>query len=333
MGTRRNELCSCNSGLKYKKCCLEKQKPKSERVLIRKYMSEFALNSFSSKVRLSYPNHLEEKDPLNGNYHIYMINKIKRLSFVKDSLRICADYGEVEIKRGINEDCVTFEKVSFPIEPLKKYSLSGDKHFVIDDSNQDQPNQLGILEFCYRFSKSFLECEILYIGQSFGKKGERNALTRLKSHETLQKILTDVSYTDIDSELVITLWEFSPILLSSFDGRNEYLVSDKEDKVHLRNVINSSLSMDDKQIVNVTEAALINYFKPEYNEKFKSNFPDINHKGYKYYYDYDYNSIIVELDPSCIRLSIFSKHTNYSQFNPIKYLLNTEEQRRSMFTY
>ena len=34
------------------------------------------------------------------------------------------------------------------------------------------------------------------------------------------------------------------------------------------------------QIINITEAAMINYFKPPYNINFIDNFPDKNHKGY-----------------------------------------------------
>jgi len=66
---------------------------------------------------------------------------------------------------------------------------------------------------------------------------------------------------------------------------------------------------------------------------FVSNFPDTTHKGYQFYYDYDYNSIAVELDPSCLNTKIFSQQANYSQSKAIKYSLNSEEERRSMFDF
>ena len=66
------------------------------------------------------------------------------------------------------------------------------------------------------------------------KKGNRDALIRLKSHEKLQKVMADISFEDINSEIAITLWEFTPILLTSMDGRNDFLVTDTEDKQHFK---------------------------------------------------------------------------------------------------
>ncbi|AIY72847.1 TPA: hypothetical protein ACLQU7_005697 [Bacillus tropicus] len=103
--------------------------------------------------------------------------------------------------------------------------------------------------------------------------------------------MADVSYEDINSEIAISLWEFTPRLITSIDGRNDFLVTDKEDKQHYNKVLSAPPLTIDKQIINVTEAALIKYFKPKYNNKFKNNFPDIAHKGYRFYYNYDYNSI------------------------------------------
>jgi|GEM_PF-3100290 len=37
---------------------------------------------------------------------------------------------------------------------------------------------------------------------------------------------------------------------------------------------------EEQQIINITEAALINYFKPPYNVNFVENFPNVRHKGY-----------------------------------------------------
>ncbi len=71
--------------------------------------------------------------------------------------------------------------------------------------------ELDIVWLYLEFSQKNLECEILYIGQVYGKMGERDALKRLKSHDTLQKVLADTLYGDINYEVVITLWEFTPL--------------------------------------------------------------------------------------------------------------------------
>lgn len=333
MSVGRNDLCPCNSGKKFKKCCINDPKYSSTQVnngIPRKYMSEFALQTFSSQVAIAYPKQLETVDVSNADYHIYMINKIKRLSFVENSLKVLDTHVEVQVKHG-GTLIEKVETIKIPLhDNVDGYELEGDKILVMRDG-YGGGLKVDILWLYSAFSTETLKCEVLYVGQSYGKKGDRDALIRLKSHETLQKVMADILYEDINSEIAITLWEFTPRLLASLDGRNDFLVTDEEDRQHFEKVLSAPPIFVDNQIINVTEAALINYFKPKYNDKFKNNFPDVKHKGYRFYYNYDYNAITVELDPSCVNIDIYSEQTRYSQFSPIKYLLNSEEKRKSMF--
>lgn len=293
-------------------------------------MSEFALHTYSSHVSIAYPKQLETIDVSDAAYHIYMINKINRLTFVHNSLKVYENHFEVQVQHGVTV-ISKIETIKIPRhENFVKYELEGDKTILMADG-QGGGLKADIVWIYTNFSHAPLETEVLYIGQSYGVKGNRNALTRLKSHETLQKIMSDLSYEDINSEVVITVWEFTPRLINSIDGRSPYLSSEQEDKLHIKKVFSAPPVYVDSQIINVTEAALINYFKPKYNDKFKNNFPDISHKGYTFYYDYDYNAIIVELDTECININVHSHHKSYSSWSSIKYLLNSEEQRKSMF--
>ena len=256
-------------------------------------MSEFALHTYSSQVAIAYPNQLETVDVSNAAYHIYMINKIKRLSFVENSIKVLNTHVEVQIKHGVTL-IDKIETIKIPLhENAVGYEFEGDKLLVMKDG-YGGGLKADILWLYSAFSTEQLECEVLYVGQSYGTKGDRDALIRLKSHETLQKVMADILYEDINSEIAITLWEFTPRLLTSLDGRNDFLVTDEEDKQHFKKVLSAPPLILDNQIINVTEAALINYFKPKYNDKFKNNFPDVTHKGYTFYYDYDYNAITVE---------------------------------------
>ena len=86
--------------------------------------------------------------------------------------------------------------------------------------------------------------------------------------------------------MLYLLWEFTPRLLTSFDGKTkEYEKSSKEERGTCYKILENPPLYINNRIINITEAALINYFKPNYNEKFKNNFPNIEHLGYKYYYD------------------------------------------------
>lgn len=302
----------------------------------RKYMSEFALHTYTSYLSICYPNDLSTLGAQEQNYHIYMITLVPKLTFNKDSLQIFEDHIslEVNVKTEEKEEVETLEfavdpkinhkELTFEIDkPRKSITIKNDKGHGV---------KARIISLYTMLSKKNLETEIIYIGQSFGKNGERTATERLKSHSTLQKIQSELLFEAPERDLALVLLEFTPRLLSSMDGISKnYETNEEEDKAHLRQIMGNPPLELNNQIINITEAALINFFKPEYNEKFKDNFPDVAHKGYKQYYDLDYNAIAVELDPDAIGLKVFSKEKDYPLYSSIKYTLHPEQIRKSMF--
>jgi hypothetical protein len=302
----------------------------------RKYMSEFGLHTYTSHLTICYPNDLNSIDVGEHDYHIYMITLIPKLTFDKQSLQIFEDHISIEVRvKTETED--SLETLEFAIAPDINhkdltYEIDKPSKLLTVSKGKDEILKIRVLPLYLQFSKRNLETEIIYIGQSFGKDGERTAPERLKSHSTLQRIQADLLYEAPERDLAIVLLEFTPRLLASFDGiSGDYEKNEEEDIAHLREVISNPPLILNNQIINITEAALINYFKPEYNEKFKNNFPDVEHKGYRQYYDLDYNAICVELDPDAIGLSLFSKVQRYRPFDSIQYTLHPENIRKSMF--
>ncbi|MEC1664506.1 hypothetical protein [Bacillus halotolerans] len=307
----------------------------------RKYMSEFGLHTYSSYLTICYPNDIGNLNMQNGiNNHIYMITLIPKLAIDKDSLQVFEDHLSLRIKVKTEEDNYV-ETLEFSLGPInhKEFKYEVDKPgktFTVITKDGAILQQrvlflyLDYLENTYNSGK--LDTEILYIGQSYGSNGERTAIDRLKSHSTLQKIQSELLFEGAERDLALLLLEFTPKLLSSFDGRTQnYEKSPEEDINHLQEVVGNPPLKLNKQIINITEAALINYFKPYYNDKFKDNFPDVEHKGYKQYYDLDYNAVSVELDPDSINLRLYSKERSYKIFESIKYSLHPENIRKSMF--
>lgn len=179
-----------------------------------------------------------------------------------------------------------------------------------------------------------LEFEVLYIGQSFGNRGERTSITRLSSHSTLQKILTDCQSKYADKHIYLLLMETSTNINMSFDGiSNKYTLPEEDSDQHLMDVLTNL--PEEQQIVNISEAALIHYFKPEYNRNFIENFPNENHKGYKQYFDLDYNSFIFELDLEFDNTPIVQLYTKTNRINScydhIFYKLFNDPNRKSMY--
>ena len=130
------------------------------------------------------------------------------------------------------------------------------------------------------------------------------------------------------------LMEFTHQLNMTLDGiSGRYTKSEADNHKHMKEVL-SNLP-EEQQIINITEAALINYFKPEYNVNFVENFPDENHKGYKQYFDLDYNSLVVEVDlefddSSLIQLYSSENRIN-SSYDYIQYNLYNDNNRLNMY--
>lgn len=327
--TGRNDKCPCESGRKYKVCCMEQIK--------RKYMAEFGLLTYSSHATILYPHDLYDYSN-DHQYHIYMIHQIPKLSFIPDSLNVSRDNIQIEVRvrTEVSDEIKIFNfKVKNNLDHSQlNISFDGPAKSIKITNDKGHGSIIRILPFFLNYTKYELDYEILYIGQSFGRTGDRTAKQRLLSHSTLQEIQSNHLFNEPIGDIVLSLWEFTPRLLTSFDGTSKEFETSKEvDMQHMAEVLKAESLKLHSHMINITEAALINYFKPEYNEKFKNNFPDIGHVGYKHYYDLDYNSIIVEFDLDTINGKLFSKQEEYSSFNAIQYPLHSEEVRKSMFDY
>lgn len=188
---------------------------------------------------------------------------------------------------------------------------------------------------CYAVSLvDRVKYKVLYIGQAFGKRGERSAIERLSSHETLQKILIDIQRNYPEYDIKIMLLEMASNLALGIERKTiPTQKNSAEDVAHVELVL-SNLPKE-QQIINITEAALINYFKPPYNLMFVENFPCPKHKSYKQYYELDYNDLTVELDMEFDRfpyIELFSDVNKIkSVWDFIHYQLENDGSRESMY--
>lgn len=142
----------------------------------------------------------------------------------------------------------------------------------------------------------YLNMELLYIGQSQGRKKERTALERLKSHSTVLDILSKESAKDPDCQILIGLINFEPISLMTMmpDSLNNLENEGNPNTVKTFKELLGSARLR-KESINILEAALIKYFRPIYNEKFIDTFPSKSHSSYQFYYDNNIHSISVEM--------------------------------------
>ena len=201
-----------------------------------------------------------------------------------------------------------------------------------DDWKSNHPDEDLYLEYnitCIAEKVLFEECmacdfKVAYIGQSFGNNGERVAIDRLMSHSTLQNILADCQSKKSEYNVRILLLQFEQdchVEAIPIEGINM--------------LVSTPPNLSEKQIINITEAVLINYFKPEYNKDFISSFPSKAHTSYSELYDFGYTELVLDLSylfeaENVSPISLFTDHNVISEDkNSIHYSLQNAE---SIFT-
>lgn len=320
----------------------------------RKYLFEAGLNVYTSFKTIVPVEKLQLLDSIDSRkYHLYCILSYPQMYFRNEKthidstgIHICLfslnngveteymlpvweihedmDYSKVKL-------IVTHPNISLTIE------INDDDFINAHPEFTDPCITVFAHDLFVQFSEHLIskqEFEVLYIGQSYGKRGERTAITRLSSHSTLQKILTDCQSKYSNRHIYLLLLEINTLLNMSFDGiSKDYTKSINDSDMHMRNVIQNL--PEEQQVVNISEAALINYFKPEYNRNFVENFPNENHKGYKQYFDLDYNQFVFEMDlefnfGAPIQLYSSTNRIN-SSFDFVRYNLYNDPNRLSMY--
>lgn len=146
--------------------------------------------------------------------------------------------------------------------------------------------------------------QLLYVGKSTGIKEERCSLERLREHKTLQKIMTDTLEGRIDKEICILTFGIAEYKLFETFTPLEYSFNTIDE-------FNDFPELN--KLVNITEAILINTFKPLYNDKYSRGVvPSPEHISYIEYYKKEYNYISLSLD----LLSHFIFQTETLTFDP-----------------
>lgn len=146
--------------------------------------------------------------------------------------------------------------------------------------------------------RMFLDLSVEYIGQAYGKDGGRNALDRLSSHETLQRILGELNDKEPHRQVWIIVFKFDECAAQTLFLPWEGTVSDQESVDHTVDVWLTPLPND--QLTTLTEGALIRYFRPPFNERYKDTFPRADHSSYELPYKLDVNSVGFEVGTTSI---------------------------------
>lgn len=174
-----------------------------------------------------------------------------------------------------------------------------------------------------------LNFDVQYIGQAYGDEGSRTAFERLKKHETLQKIslegvkeghrLEVLLLEPVTANRVITL--FNPKAENNDDSAGR--IAAGLDKLY---------NTTEQERISLYEAALIRYFKPPYNSKFKDSFPSTNMKLLKECYDKDFSAVIAEVGADELPFELCSNSVQVKHNHIATHDLHDDASRQVFFS-
>jgi hypothetical protein len=308
---------------------------------IRKYITEFSLGMISNGVLLIQQEELPIiKDYLKENlpdFHIYIIGRRPRITLdpqtiiirdqiISGELAVLIDGKQIREKfHTLNKTGIRNLKIECPY-PNNEYILRDQNDVIIGKGKVALLRGMG-----WNYS-SYLDLEVLYIGQAYGKDGIRTAPDRLVGHSTLQSIYSEAIRRSPDKEIWIILYSFEPRLFISIDGRTgKYGTGIEEDDTHRRKILDNPTT--EQQQINFAEAALIKYFQSPYNKEYKDTFPNPAHSTYKECYDLDLNEVCVEIDAEDIRSRLWSQQIAPSFHHICQFNLHSRKERKGMFEF
>ncbi|PFB01863.1 hypothetical protein CN383_11190 [Priestia megaterium] len=271
-----------------------------------KYMSGYGLQTWAYHLSMSYPFDLDYLSPDDQRYNIYVATLIPKLNIDEESVQFFENYIRFDVIVGTGEHTsretldISIFWDDMPEFDHRKFEFEYEKtrKAMVFTGWEKGPVELNLLHVYLTESKYYLDTEIVYIGQAFRKNGERLPAEELMSDPMLQKVEADLLREYPEKDLALLLLEFKSQLLEEID-------SEDEDLVQLQELTKNPPLELNNQILDATEAALINYFKPEYNSKFNNNFSNAKDCGLHY------RSLTVQVHPDIMGLKLFSKEKTY----------------------
>jgi len=177
--------------------------------------------------------------------------------------------------------------------------------------------------------------EVLYVGQTWGKQGNRLSVDRLSRHTTLQRILADASDESAQDEILLLGFQYgdSKRMLSSAGSLwVEPSACSDEEQAHFIRASEQTFCRKDR--ILLAEAALINHFKPRYNIKHRDSFSRSSRKlkTLQSLLKADFSALIVEANTSNVGAKLWSKHAPCGSMSDYLTPQKIEEMRANVLT-
>ncbi|MET7327442.1 hypothetical protein [Nonomuraea sp. NPDC005650] len=306
----------------------------------RKFAHEFGLTLVCTPQRFGRQREFEllPAEQLEG-CHIYIVSQQPRLSIAPNSgefansifraiLRVqhAGEFHEHPIRMRIPPEQEGFTlKTEWPHDFMRVFDQQGELYF-------SAPVALFLRGYNIKgLPGNIFDQEVLYVGQAFGKEGERSAFDRLRSHSTLQRIYSELSP---DKEVWLSLCKITDVvLMQTMTPHLEAEIEGEEENLQrIMDLVAWTQSKDftSREGVALIEAALIRFFQPKYNMIFRNNFPDPAHVSTRECYDLEINALIMEFHGNGSDSRYWTPTVNAEWQHIHLYSLFSAEDRRSL---
>lgn len=252
------------------------------------------------RMKIVTPKDISDGEVDDEGYHIYMIASKPQLHFVgKEGDSLIVDAEGENISYELKPNSPEYDSIRTEIS---KNGLSVKVECIKDNA----VGLAGTVEAkrAYIEWSDHQEYRIDYIGKSFGDNGEKTSIGRLRSHSTLQKILSENEDAIEKRDIFIILLDIAPLVMYSVNSPEDIKLGEFPD--------------NQRSYTSLIEAKLINFFKPKYNKTFsKGSVPSLNHDSYnellkKSYYGYEIAISLMEERKRTYRLFTDSKSVTFS---------------------
>ena len=222
-----------------------------------------------------------------------------------------------------------FFELKWELKPGCKLIQDDGKYFIQSkDGVRFFPSkEEAICRLCAESGKILFN--VKYIGQGYGKGGSRNALDRLKSHETLQKIAIKGVPVGYRLEIMLLEVHSNNSLITMF---NPNAVNKDEGKQRILAGIDKLFDTNEAERITLYEASLIRYFQPEFNVEFKDSFPSTKMKVLMDCYDKDFSAVVAEINFDDVPFLICSDSIAAKSYHIANHDLHDEADRKVFFS-
>ncbi|MGJ5667837.1 hypothetical protein QLG13_08205 [Rhodococcus aetherivorans] len=307
----------------------------------RKFATEFVLGITTHVDLLGRPQDLEGVDlsKIERPSNLYIISRTPVISVHPDSVKMTNDTvtGVVRMQRGDSFDEYNFSSIHHFGSGCSWHSVwPYDEFEIVNGANEVK--SLGVVaalssQATGEWPVQAMKHEVLYVGQAFGKQGERTAFQRLKSHEKLQRILAE---SKRDEQVWVSLAAITDINLWDETIRADYVRATKEEnETHVNEVYNAIVwggKFKDSDSVSLAEAGLIRYFQPAYNDRLKLNFPSRDQVPLKFLRSLDVHGLMVELQGQDVHAYYGTDRVPFKQIHFAGFEIHVDGDRAGTLT-